>query len=219
MAVVTDLKAEVVPNLQSAEISSRADIPVDTVLNTRELASLQKLFSDNNIPNSEALIASGKIKIVVENDSVVELHMRNLKVSNISEISNLTNLRALDLYGNHIESAAALGTLSSLYYANLAANQLKTLEGMENCLSLRSVMLCNNDSLDSSSLNPLSALPNLGEVFLRGNPRITSLDALKELNLFSMDVSGTKIPVTDTTITRFKQAQEEWRKNHYFYEV
>ena len=80
--------------------------------------------------------------------------------------------KKINLSHNNIVSLAGLGKCVQLTHLNLSHNKISTVEGIDlsSMLSLIEIDLSYNSISDSSALLPLSQLPSLRRIILRGNP-------------------------------------------------
>ncbi|KAF8471843.1 hypothetical protein BDZ91DRAFT_477814 [Kalaharituber pfeilii] len=87
-------------------------------------------------------------------------------------ISILSNLRALNLSNNMIDSLHSLtrSPLPAITAFNLRANRLSSLAGIERLLSLERVDLRDNGLTDPTELARLTNAPNIAEVWIAHNP-------------------------------------------------
>ena len=111
-------------------------------------------------------------------------------ISDFSPLSDLTNLRRLDLGGNSISDLSALSgaisrltRLESLYLDNNSLSDVSALSGLP---SLRQLWLFSNSISD---LSPLSGLSNLERLDLFGNSisDVSSLSRLPNLEWLDLD--------------------------------
>ena len=87
-------------------------------------------------------------------------------------ISTLSNLRALNLSNNMIDSLHSLtrSPLPAITAFNLRANRLASLAGIERMLSLERVDLRDNALTDPTELARLTSAPNIAEIWIAHNP-------------------------------------------------
>lgn len=126
----------------------------------------------------------------------------NNELTDISPISNLTNLRTLKLYGvpvvdtsilsnltgltnleigsSQINDISFLSGLTNLKELKLADSQVTSLDILSNLSNLESLSLSNNYNL--TEINSLSSLPQLSKLELIRNEQLTDLSALLNLS-------------------------------------
>lgn len=87
-------------------------------------------------------------------------------------INTLSNLRALNLSNNTIDSLHSLtrSPLPAITAFNLRANRLTSLAGVERLLSLERVDLRDNALTDPTELARLTSAPNIAEIWVAHNP-------------------------------------------------
>jgi hypothetical protein len=110
-----------------------------------------------------------------------DANFSNRNVTNISQISILTNLRSLNLSFNKITKLAALLPLHSLSVLNLMHNDITDIQPLANLTSLTILRLSHNKFKE---LSPLTALSALEELWVQAIPGMTlglALAALKPL--------------------------------------
>ncbi|PPR07392.1 hypothetical protein CVT26_013708 [Gymnopilus dilepis] len=95
----------------------------------------------------------------------------NLFVAVPSSLAELTNLVSLNISDNLIDSVQGISlSLGQILYINLAHNRLESLCGLERLLALERIDLRHNLLDESSEIGRLTALPNLSDIWLEGNP-------------------------------------------------
>lgn len=105
--------------------------------------------------------------------SLTSLDLSNNLFSSIPEcLSILTNLRALNLSGNMINSLHSLtrSPLPAITSLNLRANRLASIAGIERALTLERLDLRQNRLADPTELARLTGAPNFTAVWVDGNP-------------------------------------------------
>lgn len=124
----------------------------------------------------------------------------NLLVSVPHGLSVLHNLVSLNLSDNMIDSVLGIYThLGQVLCLNLSGNRLESICGLERLMALERVDLRFNHIDESAEVGRLATLPNIGEVWIEGNPltdiednyRIACLDFFhKEGKTISLDGSA-----------------------------
>ena len=99
-------------------------------------------------------------------------------ISNLSPLSNLTNLTVLDLTSNSISSISALSNLTSLTALHLGDNSISDISVLSRLTNLERLNLWDNSISDISSL---SNLTNLTYLSLSGNRNISDISSLSNL--------------------------------------
>jgi hypothetical protein len=105
--------------------------------------------------------------------SLTSLDLSNNLFAAIPEsLSILTNLRALNLSGNMIDSLHSLtrSPLPAITSLNLRANRLSSIAGIERALTLERLDLRQNKLTDPTELARLTSAPNFAAVWVAGNP-------------------------------------------------
>ncbi|MDR2571360.1 MAG: protein kinase [Oscillospiraceae bacterium] len=118
------------------------------------------------------MIASGEIPA-----NVTDLTIHNHPLSDISPISELKELRNLDLSGTNISDLSPFGELSHLTYLVIGdafVNDITPISRLSNLTFLRL------SGCRVSDISPISGLLNLSTLFLDSNP-ISDVTTLKEL--------------------------------------
>lgn len=96
----------------------------------------------------------------------------NLFTSIPESLSTLSNLRALNLSNNMIDSLHSLtrNPLPAITALNLRGNRLASIAGIERLLSLERLDLRENRLADPTELARLTGAPNIAEIWIAGNP-------------------------------------------------
>lgn len=96
----------------------------------------------------------------------------NLFVSIPESLSTLSNLRALNLSNNMIDSLHSLtrNPLPAITALNLRGNRLASIAGIERLLSLERLDLRENKLADPTELARLTGAPNIAEIWIAQNP-------------------------------------------------
>ena len=96
-------------------------------------------------------------------EKVTELRIENNRLTNVSGLGILTQLRELKLSNNHLTSVKGLGlgNLAQLRHLSLTGNKLTSVKGLGNLMQLTSLDLRNNPNLTKAQIDELKkALPN-----------------------------------------------------------
>ncbi|KAH0612920.1 uncharacterized protein H6S33_009300 [Morchella sextelata] len=96
----------------------------------------------------------------------------NLFTSIPETLSTLSNLRALNLSNNMIDSLHSLtrNPLPAITALNLRGNRLASIAGIERLLSLERLDLRENKLADPTELARLTGVPNMAEIWVAANP-------------------------------------------------
>ncbi|KAI5845198.1 hypothetical protein DFP73DRAFT_46627 [Morchella snyderi] len=96
----------------------------------------------------------------------------NLFTSIPETLSTLSNLRALNLSNNMIDSLHSLtrNPLPAITALNLRGNRLASIAGIERLLSLERLDLRENRLADPTELARLTGVPNMAEIWVAANP-------------------------------------------------
>jgi|GEM_PF-1233564 len=127
--------------------------------------------------------------------SITDLTLFARRVSNFSQVGQLTNLTRLSIT-NGIFNLGHLTNLTNLESLTLSANQGANLESLRHLTKLTSLSMLVHTS--TTNLEPLADLTNLTNLVLHGNyyyrSRISNLEPLSNLNnLTSLNLNGHSI--------------------------
>ncbi len=129
--------------------------------------------------------------------SINWLALRGENLTKIPDLSDLINLKHLDLCHNNIESINGCGELPELRNLRLTNNQIKSLKGLEElkgCQKLSQIDLFKNKIIDLCEFEPISHIHSLKEINLSKN-KITEVNIthdvpkLAELSLFDNQIN------------------------------
>ena len=123
--------------------------------------------------SENGLHAIASAALVPLSGSLTSLDLSNNLFASIPEcLSILTNLRALNLSGNMIDSLHSLtrSPLPAITSLNLRANRLASIAGIERALTLERLDLRQNRLADPTELTRLTGAPNFTAVWVEGNP-------------------------------------------------
>jgi Leucine-rich repeat (LRR) protein len=103
-------------------------------------------------------------------------------------LSILTNLRALNLSDNMIDSLHSLtrSPLPAITSLNLRSNRLSSLAGIERALTLERLDLRQNQLTDPTELARLTTAPNLMEVWVASNPFTKTHSSTYRVTIFNL---------------------------------
>jgi internalin A len=153
----------------------------------------------DSIDELQSSFNQGNLVCLDIENRVTGLQYRGSDISDISALSNLTNLQSLDLSGNQISDISALSNLTNLQSLNLRANQISDISALASLTNLQSLYLGEDQSLlypgknQISNISALSNLTNLQSLDLSDN-QISNISALANLtNLQSLDLSDNQI--------------------------
>lgn len=144
-------------------------------------------------------------KAFTEEEAAKIRHLRfdgskgSYKITSLTGLNKLINLRTLDVYGNNLRSLSGIEGLSKLEELEVSNNKLKNLSGVENLFNITSITAIGNqlDSIKSvrtlprlknlevggnklRNLNGIEGLPGLEWLYAGGN-RLTRLPDLKKI--------------------------------------
>jgi internalin A len=166
-------------------------------LTAKELHSLKgKLIIDDS--------SITDLSLLTEATNVTALELNGNNITDLSPLANLTKLTWLNLAGNEITDLAPLARLTDLTHLNLKDNRITDLSPLANLSKLIDLGLHGNQVTDLSSLADLSKLTFMD---LANNP-ITDFSLLTKMtNLKALDLRGA--PVTDLApLTGLTQLQK-----------
>jgi len=106
---------------------------------------------------------------VLRNDYLQEikkLDARNLGITSISGLEDLTSLKYLYLSENEIKDIGSISSLTNLRYLYLSGNVIEDISPIQNLNGLRVLFLRDNQIKD---ITPISSLENIGVIYLRNN--------------------------------------------------
>lgn len=98
------------------------------------------------------------------------LDLHSNKISKIENISQLSELRVLNLANNLITNVSNLNGLVSLTELNLRRNLIDSVQGLQNCPRLQRVFLSNNRIEKLENIACIKDCGQLTELTLDGNP-------------------------------------------------
>ncbi len=126
-----------------------------------------------------------KTYFLSEKREVIGLNLYGCKLSSISPLRDLVNLKKLKLEGNHISDISFLGNLVSLTELDLGGNQLSDISPLKQLVNLTNLKLWNNQVSD---ISPLSSLVKLTALDLWNNQisNISSLSGLVNLTYLNL---------------------------------
>jgi Leucine-rich repeat (LRR) protein len=142
-------------DVSNPEIHEKAIVSLDGL---RYLTNLQELNLSRN-PISDLSELKYLKKLTKLELRTIYLHKEG--ESDLSPLSELTNLKHLDLYWNHITDLSPLASLVNLESLDLSHNEINDLTPIANLTNLRKLDLSSNDLRDLSPLAKLTKLTNL----------------------------------------------------------
>lgn len=113
----------------------------------------------------------------------------NHNISNLTPISSLVNLRTLRLEVNRIEDIAPLANLRKLESLQIDENLISDLTPLSGLTELKTLWISKNKIAD---ISPLKGLKHLRALYLSGN-KVTDLKILADLTLSDLRLSGNGI--------------------------
>jgi len=121
--------------------------------------------------------------------SLTSLDLSNNIFASIPEsLAILSNLRALNLSGNMIDSLHSLtrSPLPAITSLNLRANRLSSIAGIERALTLERLDLRQNKLTDPTELARLTGAPNVSELWVAANPFTKSHSSIYRVTIFNL---------------------------------
>ena len=112
---------------------------------------------------------------------VTALDLNRKKISDVSDLKGLKQVRWLWLNGNQIREVSALRELRQLTSLHLESNQLVDANSLKELRQLKELSINHNQLRDVSALKELRQLTYLD----LGHNQLTDLNALKELKLLN----------------------------------
>ncbi|MGN1299501.1 MAG: leucine-rich repeat domain-containing protein [Candidatus Scatovivens sp.] len=145
--------------------------PIETLNNLKELEIYYPEWTSyrnsiKNISVIENLVNLQKV-VLTNND----------ELSDINFLSNLTNLKYLDLHLNSITDVEVIKQLSNLEYLNLNGNKISNIEELSGLINLKYLDITNTQTQDISFVKQFSQLKELRAA----SNNISELDLLKNL--------------------------------------
>ena len=179
-------------------------------VSTKNLADAQKTqfksFTDWCL-NKEKISPAARhtVDVLLQHVGTNECHQANQKllqltglqvnlkrISDVSPIASLTNLKALGLGANQIIDISPLQSLTNLTVLNLPSNQISDIRPLQTLTNLTSLDLASNRITDISALKSLTKLTSLDLSVnqIHDTSPLKSLTNLTEVNLQSNPVSS-----------------------------
>ena len=140
------------------------------------------------------------------------LSLANNKLSDISIAASCTALEEFDISNNVLTDITALAPLTNLMYFNFSQNEVTALPAWSADCTL--VTIDGSHNL-LESVDALSGLKSLNNVFMDYNPELASVDALASCPmLIQVNVYGTKVTDVESltkqsVIVNYNPVQEE----------
>ena len=160
-------------------------------ITTTEMATLTRLDASNKgIRSLTGLEHATNLQwLDLGVDFVNNVLVNSNDISNLSPLSNLTNLTELRLGGNSITDVSALSNLTNLTDLSLSSNSITDVSALSSLTNLTRLVLGGNSISDISAL---SNLTNLTELILAGNSisNISTLSNLTNLTLLNLNNNG-----------------------------
>ena len=166
------------------------DEPMDDfVIDWKDTALESKMREITGI-SSRKIMYSDVINITVLNLSNDHDASDDIKIKDISALSNLKHLTILSLSNNQISDISSLSDLSGLYMLNLYKNQVNDISPLSKLNNIRNLSLGDNQINDISPLRDLRTLDVLELI----NNQISDISALSGLtNLTDLYLDGNQI--------------------------
>ena len=143
--------------------------PISDITVLPSLKGLQGLYLHSNPVNDLSPIGelTSYLSGISDNPGIRALGIRFMEIHDLSPITKLTGLTALQLNGNGISDITPLVALTNLGYIHLSNNQIIDIMPINGLTRLRRLFLENNQISD---VKPFAELINLRELSLIGNP-------------------------------------------------
>ncbi len=173
-------------------------------LSENEIESLQAIRS---LPQLKELHLSLNIKIkdlspISELLLLEKLSLRKIDLSDMSILRKLNSLVYLDLYSAGITNLQPLAAMKKLYYLDVSGNKFTSLEPLRG-LQFVSHLFLNNSSM--VSLEPVSNFAYLQVIDVSNCPQIKTLGGIEKIaSIKSLKAISTGIPKDE--IARFKKS-------------
>lgn len=179
---ITDLSAlSGLTMLRVLDVSHNSLSAIDPIC---VLPALEEL----NISNNISISGLGNIGDLAR---LTRLECQGNNIGDISSLEKCVQLQYLDISENQIVDIRDLSALTQLTYLNFSNNQVPELPDFPANLPLVTIDGSHNLLL---SLEPLSGLPRLNNVFMNYNEEIKSVEPLKNCpNLIKVTVFGTSV--------------------------
>ncbi len=150
----------------------------DLLKNVKKFKDLQFL----NLDSTQFLCESTRTQIsdisALSNlTNITYLKLRSAQISDISALSNLTNITYLNLGHNQISNISALSNLENLKVLDLKINQISDISALSNLTNITYLNLGHNQI---SNISALSNLTNITKLYLEAN-QISDISALRNL--------------------------------------
>jgi len=186
--VITDLSP--LSSLTSLQVLILGENSIEDIRPIGKLTNLiwLKLYA-NQIENISALSGMTKLESLDLNG--------NLKIKDISPISQMTSLRAFSAVNNQIEDITPLRNLINLEHLDIWGNQISEISALAGLSNLTKLYLNVNKITD---ISPLSNLTSLNFLQL-GSNHISDISTLSSLvNLTYLSVGSNKISEADLSV-------------------
>ncbi|BAY99249.1 Rab family protein [Tolypothrix tenuis PCC 7101] len=131
-----------------------------------------------------------------------ELNLAQTQVSDVSALANLTNLKSLNLRQTQVSDVSALANLTNLRLLYLTQTQVSDVSALANLTNLERLYLAQTQVSDVSALANLTTLTelNLTQTQVSDVSALANLTNLTELNLTQTQVSNVSALANLTTL-------------------
>jgi internalin A len=133
------------------------------------------------------------------------------RLSDITPLSNLTNLRALDLSQNQIRGLAPLSNLTNLTQLDLMGNEIRDLSALRRLANLTELSLGLNWTPDVSALTGLTNLTRLN-LESSGVGDVSALSNLTGLTLLDLSDNGIADIAPLRALTQLTELDISWNE-------
>jgi hypothetical protein len=159
-------------NLQNNQISDLESINFDQITHL----PIRSLNLRHNVDENQNKLSN--ISLLSELSQIEVLDLRENHIDDIGYLASLTNLRKLDLRENRISDIESLSGLQALESLNLRENHISDIDPLRRIYTLQELNIRENRVED---IEPLAGLTNLTYLNIHSNPVKTELDALSNL--------------------------------------
>ncbi len=178
---------EYLPNLQRLYINDELLIEDYTPLSS--LTGLQILSM------SGCALSDTDLSYISDLSELTELSINDNKITSLADLSQLSALEFLNASDNELVSTVDIAAFPALRYLHLTNNGLYDLSGLSSLSELLYLDITNNSVSD---LEPLAGLTKLEELYLRGNrpsnvKKLSSLPALTRLDLSDCGIASLSV--------------------------
>lgn len=168
----------------------------DTIsVNTNAVYQILKTFRNNNSIDLSDNLTITEISPLSELSELLELNISNTIIEDLNPIRNLKKLLVFNCSGSAVSSLVSLRYIISIVEINISKTTIDNIDVLSNLRELSKVYLSHSNV---SNLEPLAGLSNLTHVEASGT-NISELSALNKLGMLSdLNISNTQISSLST---------------------